>query len=291
MTNDWQTYFVISIVSFLAASTGCLEIEMEMDESFGVIEQAALSENALEPNGLPANGLPNNGLPNNGLPNNGLPNNGLPNNGLPSSSVDGDWKSWITHSTRGIRNRLLMKYMVKCALDDGEDSSFDDGNDLWTWNGRIGLAKAWRTLGMTAAEKKWVSSCVASLVNSAGVSITVSQRGKANSPIDSMETDEEDSHTDLEGAYFGDAFSNPPALYTCKGNGYNSAVNTGRTCPLASGNCPPLQHKGNCADICSVENRTVDGVSFDVYYDCDPDGVGGEDPYAEVTTIYLNPTL
>ena len=107
------------------------------------------------------NGLPINGLPINGLPINGLPINGLPINGLADASVETDLDAWLNDPTYGAAHNTLMRYMVRCALPAGTDSSFVDSADhTWIWYGEIGLAPSWANGSMTAAEKRWVSSCV-----------------------------------------------------------------------------------------------------------------------------------
>ncbi len=278
MRNHWQVTMAFAISILLAVGTGCVEFEME---EYGEAELPFSVPNGLEPNGLPFNGLPF---------------NGLPFNGLPTTTEDGQWDTWMHDDTdvsgtpRKALNFMLMKYITKCALGSGTTSSYEDSSsNLFEWHGEIGLAPGWASGGIQPVDQRWISSCVASLVNRAAVSVMVSQRGRAGSPMDTMVPGEEDDYIVVEGAYFGDMFADPPALYTCKGAGYNSALNTGRECSIASGNCPPVTHVGNCSDVCSTESRTVGVETFDVFYNCDPDGAGAAPTFAEVTTIYLNP--
>lgn len=296
MANHRTSCFALALSALLIGGTACLELEV--DEPVGSHGLGVEAGNGFAANGLPHNGLPHNGLPHNGLPHNGLPHNGLPHNGLPSSTIDTTWNGWLNDDTdvagtpRKTLNRTLMKYIAKCALSGGTDSTFTDDNlAVHAWSGEIGIAPAWETGGITAADGRWITSCVASLVNADAVSVVVSQRGQAGSVMDTMAAGEETVFTTLEGAYFGDMFADPPTLYTCRGTGYTSEVNTGRACSITSGTCSPVMHVGDCDAVCSSETRSVNGTDFPVYYNCDPDGVAtGVDPFAEVTTIYLDPT-
>ena len=283
MKNIRRFYLVVAIMVLVVGSSGCMAMEMgveemEMGESIGFDGRALFNQNHVEPNGLPDNGLPD---------------NGLPDNGLPSSTVDTAWGTWLNDPTRGEANEVLMKYLVKCALDSGEAASYDDGSTTFTWPGRVGLASTWKDEAMSPTQRKWVSACLASLVNEAGVSITISQRGLTGTDIDNMESGEATTYTQMEGAYFGDVFDDDVKLYSCMGDGYiyNATANEGRKCALDDDDyCLPIDNVGLCSDVCANSETRPAYNNDKIYYNCDPDGAGTGPTYAEVVTIYLDPS-
>lgn len=234
------------------------------------------------------NGLPVNGLPVNGLPVNGLPVNGLPSANLTNSAIDSDLDAWLNDPANGTFHDTLMRYLVRCALPAGADSIFVDSlGNTWTWHGEIGLAPGWASGAMTDSEKRWVSSCVISLVNGLGLNVQVSQRGPASSRYEYSDH-ELANWVQPEGSFFGNLFAATPVFYSCSASNNYQDPGNGRICTMTDDDdqpmCNTIEPLGLCSDICDVEVQTVGSHTFTTYYNCEaPDGSN----FSEVTSVVL----
>ena len=286
MSNTSHTIQLAALA--LTIGLGGCALEDEQMVELGSDTQASTSTNGLPHNGLPHNGLPHNGLPHNGLPHNGLPHNGLPHNGLGSAQIDADWDIWLNDVTTGSLNHTLMTYLVRCALDKNDSASYTDAaGTTYIWDGELGLAPGWSTGGLTTDEEGWITSCLMSLVNSANMSIVISQRG----PVDSMfnvKVPEVRDWTEQEGAFFGTMFGTTPTYYSCVASNSYVDAGIGRNCVLTDANdqpnCGVIEPLGLCEDICDVEVMEVANKPYTVYSNCEgADGV----VYQEVITTAL----
>jgi len=188
------TWFVLLV----AASCGPGQVNHtpgEASRSRSIVDDNGISLNGLMTNGLMTNGLTVNGVQMNGVQMNGVQMNGFSINGL---SLD--------------ESLLVMKYLVKCALADGQTMTINvDGTD-YSWPGRLGLAPEWANGPLTSeASQDWVSGCLLALANADGQSVSISLRADAL-PYD---LDEVAGYSVAEATYFGNLFAKTPWAFAC----------------------------------------------------------------------------
>jgi hypothetical protein len=248
--------------AFLASlATACGPVDEdsrapEASEALGA-SHAALEED---------NGLAFNGLAFNGLAFNGLAFNGLAFNGLASKEFNSWFKQHPTESDQ------FMKYLVRCAVPDGQSRWFWDGQRVYSWSGGLGLAPDWAS-GKSASveEQQTVSACLAALTNKYGTPVLVSLLGTtAKGQAIPVSTDERSTYTLHEGCFFGNLFSDE-GLFVGNDQGLLSPAQSSlRACALTSGNpCPPLKQVGSCHAVCQMDSTgsfftrcTYKGVSY-----------------------------
>src|SRR5262245_41526408 len=124
---------LLALVSIGAASCGG-------EDEIGEAQSAALSANALTANALTANALTANALTANALTANALTANAL----------------------RDPLSRELLKYVVSCALDDGQSVTLSVDGQRYVFPGSLGLAPEWgeRRGSCDDSCQRWVSGCV-----------------------------------------------------------------------------------------------------------------------------------
>ncbi|MFY0579009.1 hypothetical protein ACN28S_36325 [Cystobacter fuscus] len=137
---------------WMALATGCGPVEQAAAPSEtapGQVTQAIEDDNGLTPNGLAFNGLAFNGLAFNGLAFNGLAFNGL------SSPLFSSW-FWQHPS----ESNVFMKYLVRCAVPEGQTRGYKLGSTTYVWPGGLGLAPGWANgAAATLEEQQVVSAC------------------------------------------------------------------------------------------------------------------------------------
>src|SRR5262249_51018705 len=154
---------------------------------------------------------------NNGIQGNGIQGNGIQGNGLDVSSLaPGVLAALQNTGTTGPLARKLTKYLSSCALDpvDHFDFSWNDGveHDESDYGG-LSLAPQWKTRGLTADERAWVSACVVARVNKFGITVHISMRG--SNPGLATTAQEETDYSHREGAFSGDIFGATPSGVSC----------------------------------------------------------------------------
>ncbi|MEM9488462.1 MAG: DNRLRE domain-containing protein, partial [Myxococcota bacterium] len=162
---------------------------------------------------------------------------------------------------------VLLRYLVECALPEGDSLTFDDENDLpVTYHGALGLAPGWKTGAPSELEQQRVSACLAARSNALEQPVVISMRGLGIA-TDSVERELFRVH---EGAFWGNVFSTTPTLNACAVTGGGIS---GRTCTQGS-DCGFVAH-GDCTEVCTSQD-SGDGH----YFNCN-----GE---SEVVNTFLN---
>jgi hypothetical protein len=247
---------VVSAVS-LAGVIGCGgEVSDDVEDE----HLAALSTNALSVNALSVNALSVNALSVNALSVNALSVNAL-----------------TVKELRDPLARELFKYIVSCALDDGDSISLRIDGKRYRFDGSLGLAPEWgEEHGYCDGScQRWVSACVLSRVDAAGVERPISIRG--SHPALRPEARELRDYTYREAAYFGNLFLKSRPMYLCLAPGRTSDQ---RVCGDSLNNCP-MEVLGSCDKICDEESR-----AFGYFSECSDGNRKGRE-YEEVATVFL----
>ena len=198
------------------------------------------------------NGLAFNGLAFNGLAFNGLAFNGLAFNGLSSSN----FASWFQQDSANAS--LFMKYLVRCAVPDGQTRTYTSGTTTYTWTGGLGLATGWASgAPATLDEQQTVSACIAALTNKYGRSVQVSVLGLTaqHQPIPTSGA-EQAAYTLHEGCFFGNLF-NGDGLFVGNDQGMLLPNQSSlRACALGgpAACAPALTHVGDCHHTCVMDS-------------------------------------
>jgi hypothetical protein len=193
----------VMAVAVLMGTMACGTVEdgvTEPSESVGTQQQELAGQN-----GLTLNGLTLNGLTLNGLTLNGLTLNGLTLNGLGTAS----FAEWF--SVNKAQNAMLMKYIVQCAVAEGQARSFLDQSSgtSYQWQGSLGLAPNWASgQPINEAEQQVISACLAAHVNKFGLHVSLSVLGRTaqGQPI-SYSAAELQAFPRREGCFFGNLFT------------------------------------------------------------------------------------
>jgi hypothetical protein len=182
-------------------------------------------------------------------------------------------------------SREVFSYIVGCAIPSGSSIVAKNAAGVsYTFPGALGLAPAWATRTPTVTERRWVSACVLARTNLYGVSVSISLRHDTNVAL-ATSLDERTQYTAVEGAFFGDIFATPQAIYAC-GNRTWSAVGTNslRMCALSQSgtvgsttDCG-FTYAGRCATAC-LDTTAPFGTCR-----------GGGVTFAEAITINLLPS-
>ncbi|MEI6334134.1 MAG: hypothetical protein WCS87_06205 [Methylococcaceae bacterium] len=116
----------------------------------------------------------------------------------------------------GTEGRSLLKYLVRCALDNGTEAHLSLPGEKFIYMGGVGLAPEWAQRALTLTEQRWVSACIFALTNKLGKSVRVDLR--AAHPKIGEDTEEEKRIYLLhEGGFFGNLFLPVPVSYVCEG--------------------------------------------------------------------------
>ncbi|HRI70855.1 MAG TPA: hypothetical protein PK156_41765 [Polyangium sp.] len=121
-------------------------------------------------------------------------------------------------SANGASLRDLLEYAVGCALDVGDNFEFFwfDANGVKrqeSYNGALGLARAWRNRALNVPEQHAVSACLAARTNWYEEPLSISQRGGLSRL--SATADEINRYRYREGAFWGNLFGPTPYLQAC----------------------------------------------------------------------------
>jgi hypothetical protein len=245
-----------------AGAVGCAET----DDGTESVQSALATDNALTANALTANALTANALTANALTANALTANALTANALTANGL------------RDPLSREFLKYVVSCALDDGDDVTIKVDGTKYVFPGSLGLAPDWgKKWGFCDGEcQRWVSACVLARVDAAGVKRMISIRGdnKALKP----DGQELRTYTDREATYFGNVFIRNQPRFLCL-----SPDKTGdqRVCGDSMTNCP-MTVVGSCDDDCGDTDR------YGTFDDCSDRGRAGRGTiYHEAITVFL----
>ena len=167
-----------------------------------------------------------------------------------------------------------LRYVARCAL--AATATIEVNGE--TLHGGLGLAPAWGTRALDRVEERAVSGCLMALTNAAGQHIEVSLRTPLGGVVSS---DERLGFPVLEGAFFGNVFAQPAAMYVC-GGAAAMRVAEGRVCaqPGAGGTTAcGFSYVGECSVACDSPDDSG------AYRTCRANGV----VFREPMTVFTRP--
>lgn len=205
-SNHLCTLLFISLLGCSGADGFSLESGSVEAAASALLNHNALNPNALNPNALNPNALDPNALDLGALARNRLHGASI----LSAISAPGEV---------GAMSRQLLQYIVSCALSPSQSIrvSWRDAQGVLheeSYSGHLGLATSWSREPLSASREQWISACVASRANLAGVSVLISSRG-AHAALRYPDRYEVEAYPHEEGAFWGNLFSDPPRLYAC----------------------------------------------------------------------------
>jgi hypothetical protein len=221
------------------------------------IQVAAVTENALLMNSLIMNALLMNSLTSNALLMNSLTTNALLINGVPPDKVNAGTPQF-------------MKYLVSCALAPNQSVDMTLAGQDYHFPGSLGLAPQWGMPGGTCdgSCQRWVSGCLLSRVDAAGVEREISIRGLHPALLPSRT--EMATYTQREATYFGNVFVKGQPRFLCLPPG---ATSDERVCGPSMKDCP-MTVLSNCStdclfqgpfgeyDLCSDSGKRLSGNTY-----------------------------
>jgi hypothetical protein len=252
----------LAVAVALVGISGC----GQADDGTETVQSAVTADNSLTINSLAINSLAINSLAINSLAINSLTINSLAINSLAADAL------------RDPLARQLFKYIVSCALDENDSVSIRVDGKRYEFHGDLGLAPEWGDArGSCDREcQRWVSACVLSRVDAAGVKRTISLRGdnRALRPDGS----ELRRYTDPEATYYGNLFVRGRPLFACLPPGKTSDQ---RVCGDSLADCP-MTVVGSCDDACAGPGP------YGSFTDCSDRGRAGRGTiYHEAITVFL----
>jgi len=245
-------------------SAGLFVIALLVGSGVGCNAPLTLSETEfLEQQGqelVEENGLSVNGLSVNGLSVNGLSVNGLSVNGLSTST----FSSWFGTSPQ--LNAQMMKYLIACAVPEGQTRSYTDSATgvSYTWPGRLGLARSWGAgKPATELEEQVISACLAAHANPYGLKVGFSVLGmNAEGEALPYTAQELSDYNIREACFFGNLFRDQGLYAGNDSTQLDSSKSTSRGCGLSkitSGSnpdCPAIARVGTCNQANCVLDAT-----------------------------------
>ncbi|EYF03117.1 hypothetical protein [Chondromyces apiculatus] len=241
------TWVLMGCLSGLAACGG--EGDEEDDLAEGGASEALMGDNALSLNALSLNALSLNALSLNALSLNTLSPENL--------------GALLDPTPAGGLSRELARYLVSCALEDGQSLDFtwagvDGVVHEESLPGRLGLAPRWASKPLDPPSQRLVSACVAARVNFYGQPVTISLRSSKKPLKTSAWSEEVYTYPAIEGAFWGNLFDREPALHACH-HTWNVSHSRSRKRDCAAGHegedgeileCGPIRIVGSCALNC-----------------------------------------
>jgi hypothetical protein len=196
-----RVFHVSRAVFLVSALMACGPVaEPEEPQELAIRRSALTDDNGLSPNGLAFNGLAFNGLAFNGLAFNGLAFNGL---------STAEFSAWF--QTDPAAGNMVMKYLVQCALPEGQVRTFTHPTtgDTYTWTGLLGLAPDWANgASATLEEQQIISACLAAHTNKFGVRVPISVLGRnAKGEVIPYTKEELEDFSEREACFFGNLFN------------------------------------------------------------------------------------
>lgn len=266
--------------------TGCIVAEGEVgvaDQSQSIINENAMSSNALSSNALSSNALSSNALSSNAMTAGALTVNRFLLNTEASLEME------LTED-----GRQLLRYMAKCALEEGENLVFKVDEVVYEYPGYLGIAPDWKYQALSLSERHAVSACLLAHVNHFGVSVIISVRRHG---LDDVTDEELIRFPQYEGTFYGDIFSLAQPMYACMGDPApdfsveypNHDTSHGdrllrRCTDLSSDSASQTEcdfmYVGSCSDVC-------DTTIGDSHSDCRTDKSDTGTTYGETMSVWL----
>ncbi|MEM7223089.1 MAG: hypothetical protein AAF495_08940 [Pseudomonadota bacterium] len=176
--------------------------------------------------------------------------------------------------------RVLLKYLVSCALPKGVRLRLEVEGQSFHYAGALGLAPQWAERGLTTSEQRWVSACILARTNFFGKEVAISMRARGPAPGSLQVTPMERARFTLaEGAFFGNIFAEPPVAYTCSGARTPNDAWKDRVCAEPTASTGP-------------GGQTLTRCGF-IHVGTCPKGspiIAGSDSYSELIFVYLKPS-
>jgi hypothetical protein len=254
-----KTRAVLGCAGILLVATGCVAPEQAPEAGDETEELGSSADELASGNALSFNALSFNALSFNALSFNALSHNALSREAASALKDPGE---------RGDLFRTLVKYTVSCALRESQSFRFS-----WTdlsgathnevYPGHLGLAHRWDRRKLDEEGKQMVSACLAAHTNRYGVSVRVSMRSWQNPLRCEVGSDELDEYPHVEGAFWGNLFSETPYLRACyDATNVDVSRSAKRDCaaghPGADGDlesCGMIEIVGSCKEYCGKLDR------------------------------------
>ncbi|WP_437966205.1 hypothetical protein WMF04_42430 [Sorangium sp. So ce260] len=201
--------------------------------------------------------------------------------------------------------RELLRYMIACALPEGQSLVGEAGGTRYRFDGRIGLAPDWLRSPLTEKSQRWITACLLAHVNGYGVEVAISLRGRH--PALATDSAERRSYQQEEISFFGNVFQPlgmrdelgdiGSRMYSCGGAllqlscaGNETAFVPERTCASRS-DCS-LNFLGPCRDLTDLKTSVCKDASLEGYERCQATasnlaGKSTTTRYDEIVTVFL----
>ncbi|HVG59212.1 MAG TPA: hypothetical protein VNA24_11700 [Hyalangium sp.] len=242
-------------LAMMVGTVACGSVEEgspRSDESPSTQVQEVRGENGVTLNGVTLNGVTLNGVTLNGVTLNGLNVSGL---------STADFASWF--GLNAAQNDMLMKYLVRCAVAEGQSRSYTDQSSgtSYLWHGSLGLAPNWASgQPINEAEQQVISACLAAHVNKFGVHVPLSVLGRTaqGQPI-AYSAEELQAFPRREGCFFGNLFTGEGIFAGADRSTLFDGESSLRACALSTAQnasenvCAPMVRTESCENFCTLD--------------------------------------
>ena len=167
-------------------------------------------------------------------------------NGLSEPTVSGVKTNYPLDSPQGLGaegwlvegdpdGEKVIRYLVECALDEGDSIAVDGPGGSYVFEGDVGLAPEWKDFPCNETCQQWVSACLLARTNESGADVMIFVQG--SNP--SLGYGADPNYPNFEGTFFGNVFTDPTKMYACRGSslGTAAAIGQGRMCTVSEDHC------------------------------------------------------
>jgi hypothetical protein len=199
-------------------------------------------------------------------------------NGLSEPTVSGVRVEYALDSPQGLgaegwlaegdpAGEKVIRYLVECALDQGDGITVIGPTSTYVFEGDVGLAPEWKTGPCNNTCQQWVSACLLARINESGADVMIFVQG--GHPSLGWGTDP--LYPNFEGTFFGNVFTDPAAMYACRGTaaGTTAAIAQGRNCTVNETHCG-----FTTLASCTADAGCIDGYTGLPTINCQPDPQG-----------------
>ncbi|WP_437734645.1 hypothetical protein [Sorangium sp. So ce1335] len=198
-----------------------------------------------------------------GVVSNGIWPNALRPDSIPSTAL----RALRVQALEGAVSRDFIRYAVGCALDRSQAITLDGPGGAEEHRGAVGLAPEWADGPLSPVKQRWVSACIAARTNRSGAPVMVSMRSQASAQLGAG-AEERGAFAVREGAFWGNLFSDTPALYTChvpdnleRSRARSRSCATGHDTGAGVVGCGIIQRTGDCSSACSAAGDPAMGYA------------------------------
>ncbi len=206
---------------------------------------------------------------------------GFINNGLHDPEVGGFDPDYALATNWGLKGSKLndaarlatARYVVECALPEGESVVKSVSGTAVELEGALGLAPEWLDSACDQDCQEWVSACVLARTNVSGETLALWLT--ADHPELGIATNPSFSH--YEASFFGNLFAGPEQAYVCpagQGSGAVLSQLQGRTCSNELGGWCGFTSSSNCQSStrCELEGTSSSPTLVDCRAGATPSG-------------------